>query len=355
MALADQGLILEGLATDAGSFALGPIDLTVARDRALAILGPSGAGKSTLLETVAGFRRAAAGSVHLGGRELTRLPPERRRIGFVFQDAALFPHLSVRDNVRFALRVQGGRRVALADELLERFEIRALADRRPRTLSGGERQRVALARALAAQPALLLLDEPLSSLDQPTREELRGVLLELASGLQIPAVHVTHDRDEALSIGDDVAVIVAGRLRQVAGRREIVMNPTDAAVAPLLGWVELGRGVAAQGLVTIDQLRLPAAGFGVVPPEGPVRVFYRPENVSLGDRSNDSAGAHLAAVVERILPTTPLARVTLSGSPQMTVLLLQRDLERLGIQPGAPVEARFWPDSLRAFSSSKTG
>ena len=158
--VADQGLILEGLATNAGSFALGPIDLTVARDRALAILGPSGAGKSTLLETVAGFRKTLAGSVHLGGRELTRLPPERRRIGFVFQDAALFPHLSVRDNVRFALRVQDGRRIALADELLERFEIRALADRRPRTLSGGERQRVALARALAAQPALLLLDEP---------------------------------------------------------------------------------------------------------------------------------------------------------------------------------------------------
>lgn len=349
-----MGLVLESLATNAGSFALGPIDLTVARDRALAILGPSGAGKSTLLQAVAGFRKATAGHVHLGGSELTKLPPEQRRIGFVFQDAALFPHLSVRDNVRFALRVQGERDVALADELLGRFEIRALAERRPRTLSGGERQRVALARALAAQPALLLLDEPLSSLDQPTREELRGVLLELLGDLQIPAVHVTHDRDEALSIGDDVAVIVAGRVRQLAARREIVMNPTDAEVAPLLGWVELGSGVAAQGAVTIEQLKLPAEGFGVVPPAGPVRVFYRPENVTLGNGSGDSEGVRLTAVVERILPTTPLARVTLSGSPSMTVLLLHRDLERLGIQRGGAVEAHFLPDSLRAFGPSET-
>jgi ABC-type sulfate/molybdate transport systems ATPase subunit len=354
MASADQGLVLQGLATEAGSFALGPINLTVARDRVLAILGPSGAGKTTLLETVAGFRRATAGHVRLGGLELTELVPERRRIGFVFQDAALFPHLSVRDNVRFALRMRDGRHVALADELLESFEIRALADRRPRTLSGGERQRVALARALAGQPALLLLDEPLSSLDQPTREELREVLLELLDDLQIPAVHVTHNRDEALSVGDDVAVIVAGRVRQLADRREIVMSPADAAVAPLLGWAELGPGVAAQGAVTVDQLRLPAAGFGVVPPDGPVRVFYRPENVALGDESRSAEGARLTAVVERILPTTPLARVTLSGSPQVTVLLLHRDLEQLGIHAGGVVEARFRPDSLRAFRVSGT-
>ncbi len=355
MALADQGLVLEGLVTTAGSFALGPIDLTVARDRVLALLGPSGAGKTTLLETVAGFRRAAAGHVYLGGSELTDLAPEQRSIGFVFQDAALFPHLSVRDNVRFALRVRGGRHAALADELLESFEISAIADRRPRTLSGGERQRVALARALAAQPTLLLLDEPLSSLDQPTREDLREVLLELLGDLQIPAVHVTHNRDEALSIGDDVGVIVAGRLRQLAARHAIVMNPADAAVAPLLGWVELGRGIATQGAVTVDQLRLPAAGFGVVPPDGPVRVFYRPENVTLGNESQVTEGVHLTAVVERILPTTPLVRVTLSGSPQMTVLLLHRDLEQLGIRPGGLVEARFPPDSLRAFRLSETG
>ena len=215
---------------------------------------------------------------------------------------------------------------------------------------------MALARALAIPACgLLLLDEPLSALDQPTREDMRALLQRLLAELEIPAAYVTHDRDEALSIGDDLAVIVRRRLRQLAARHAIVMNPADAAVAPLLGWVELGRGIATQGAVTVDQLRLPAAGFGAVPPDGPVRVFYRPENVTLGNESQVTEGVHLTAVVERILPTTPLVRVTLSGSPQMTVLLLHRDLEQLGIRRGELVEARFPPDSLRAFGSSETG
>ena len=135
MSLGDQSLVLDGLATGAGSFALGPIDLTLPRDRVLAVLGPSGAGKSTLLETIAGFRRPTAGHIVLGNQEVTALPPEKRNIGFVFQDAALFPHLSVRDNVRFALRMRRDRHDDLVDDLLGRFDIGRLAERSPRTLS----------------------------------------------------------------------------------------------------------------------------------------------------------------------------------------------------------------------------
>ena len=226
MVLAERGLVIQGLRSRAGSFELGPIDLGVGCDRVLAVLGPSGAGKTLLLETIAGFRTARAGSICLGGRELSSLPPEERAIGFVFQDAALFPHLSVRDNVGFALRARGERYHERIDALLARFELAHLSERWPRSLSGGERQRVALARALAAEPELLLLDEPLSALDRPTRDDLRGVLQGLLGSLGIPAIHVTHDRDEALSIGDDVALSSQARCTNGHARTRSSRTPS---------------------------------------------------------------------------------------------------------------------------------
>lgn len=350
MALAESGLIIQGLRARAGSFELGPIDLDVECDRVLAILGPSGAGKTMLLETIAGFRAAAAGTISLGGRQLGQLPPEERAIGFVFQSAALFPHLSVRDNVGFALRARGERHYGQrVDALLARFEITPLAERSPGSLSGGERQRVALARALAAQPELLLLDEPLSALDRPTRDDLRSVLQELLGGLGIPAIHVTHDRDEALSIGDRVAVVVAGQVRQLASPHEIAANPADDTCARLLGWSELGVGSLDQGMLTLGGLVISSRdvldGWN-----GPVSVFYRPEAVLLGaDASGIAGGAHFQAVIDRVLPTTPLARVTLVGGPGIGVLLLPRDLGRLDIRVGATIDAALPSDSLRVF------
>ena len=354
MSLADRGLAIRGVTTRAGSFALGPLDLVVERDRVLAVLGPSGAGKTMLLETIAGFRAALAGSIRLAGRELGELRPEERAIGFVFQDAALFPHLSVRDNVGFALRARGERNEERVDSLLARFEITHLAKRVPRSLSGGERQRVALARALAARPELLLLDEPLSALDRPTRDDLRGVLQELLSGLGIPAIHVTHDRDEALSIADNVAVIVAGQVRQVASPHEIGAKPADETCARLLGWSELGVGNLDRGVLTLGDLVIPAFGM-FAGWSGPVLVFYRPEAVLLaGDATATPEGVAFKAVIERVQPTTPLARITLAGRPGLTVLLLPRDFGRLGLQAGATVDVQLPRDSVRVFRPSGT-
>ena len=349
MGLANRGLAIRGLATRAGPFALGPLDLAVAGNRVLAVLGPSGAGKTMLLETIAGFRGATGGSIRLAGRELGELPPEERAVGFVFQDAALFPHLSVRDNVGFALRARGERHAARVERLLTRFEITHLAPRAPRSLSGGERQRVALARALAAQPELLLLDEPLSALDRPTRDDLRTVLQGLLHSLGIPAIHVTHDRDEALAIADRVAVIVAGQVRQVAGPLEIVANPADEICARLLGWSELGVGNLRQGVLSLGDLVLPVsetlAGWS-----GEVFAFYRPEALLLAaDAPASREGVTLEAVIERVLPTTPLVRVTLAGRPPLNALLLPRDLGRLDLRVGATVDVQLPPDSLRVF------
>jgi ABC-type Fe3+/spermidine/putrescine transport system ATPase subunit len=244
---AEAGLSISGLATQAGSFTLGPVSLDIPPDRVLVVLGPSGAGKTLLLETIAGLRPQQAGQISLAGTDITGLPPERRRIGLVFQDAALFPHLTVKDNVAFGPRAHHAAPPHGTSDLLHQLGIAHLAGRSPRSLSGGERQRVALARALAIQPGLLLLDEPLSALDQPTREDMRTLLQQLLTELEIPAAHVTHDRDEALSIGDDLAVIVSGQLRQTGPATQVATEPADPDVARLLGWSELGHGTAGGG------------------------------------------------------------------------------------------------------------
>ena len=279
MPTADRGLTITRLSARAGSFTLGPVSLDIPPDRVLVVLGPSGAGKTMLLETVAGLRPQQAGQISLAGTDITGLPPERRRIGLVFQDAALFPHLTVKDNVQFGPRARRAASPDGSDGLLRQLGITQLADRSPRSLSGGERQRVALARALAIQPGLLLLDEPLSALDQPTREEMRALLQQLLAELEIPAVHVTHDRDEALSIGDDLAVIVGGQLRQTGPAATVATEPADPDVARLLGWSELGQGTAASGTVHIGQLVLQdVAADGL---HGPVEALYRPEDIDL--------------------------------------------------------------------------
>ena len=335
-------LEVQTLRSRGGSFELGPIDLIVESDRVLTVLGPSGAGKTMLLETIAGFRRLGAGRVLLDGKDISALLPEERGVGFVFQDAALFPHLSVAENVRFALRSRHRTSVGLADELAERFAITTLLDRRPRTLSGGERQRVALARALAARPKLLLLDEPLSSVDQPTREELR-VLQDVLSGLAIPAIHVTHDRDEALSIGDRLAVIVDGHIRQLEDPSGIVAAPADENCARLLGWSELGVGERRRDRLMLGELVLPADS-SLVTPDGPVTIFYRPEAVTLmTDRGAEAPSLRLEATVKQVLPTVPLVRVVLEGSPAIMALLLARDAERLGLEAGGHVTVGFPP------------
>ena len=349
MPTADHGLGISGLSAQAGSFSLGPVSLDIPPDRVLVVLGPSGAGKTMLLETIAGLRPQRAGQIRLAGTDITSLPPERRRIGLVFQDAALFPHLSVKDNVRFGPRARRSASPDGADDLLHRLGIEHLAGRSPRSLSGGERQRVALARALAIQPGLLLLDEPLSALDQPTREDMRTLLRQLLTELEIPAAHVTHDRDEALSIGDDLAVIVGGQLRQAGPAATVAAEPADPDVARLLGWTELGDGIASGGTAQIGQLTLSDRTAGL---SGPVRAFYRPEDVQLSHTTADTAAtASLTGQVERIVRTRPLARITLDCDPPITALMFHRDIDRLQLSAGITVRINLPAGSFRIFQA----
>ncbi len=208
-----------------------------------ALLGPSGSGKTTLLRLIGGYLAPATGRISLAGRDVTALPPERRRIGMVFQNYALFPHLSARGNVAFGLEVRGVARAECRRRVDELLDLVGLVsderDRRPGQLSGGQQQRVALARALAIEPALLLLDEPLSNLDRRLREQLRDELLALQRRTGVTTLLVTHDQDEALALADRVGILASGRLVQVGSPRKLYERPCCPFVATFLGEANL--------------------------------------------------------------------------------------------------------------------
>lgn len=226
-------LKLEELEVQAGSFHLGPISLALGEGEYLIVLGPSGAGKTVTLETVAGLRSASAGRIRIAGREVTRAAPESRRVGMLFQDSLLFPHLSVRQNLAYGAhrRAHAHRSIARLASLLR---IEPLMERWPRGLSGGERQRVALGRALASGPEVLLLDEPMAALDPNSREELRRTLLEMHRELGTATVHVTHSFAEALVLGDRVAVLIEGRIHQIGSPQDVFSRPSSPITARFL-------------------------------------------------------------------------------------------------------------------------
>jgi putative spermidine/putrescine transport system ATP-binding protein len=218
--------------------AVDDVSFAVAAGEFFAMLGPSGSGKTTCLRLVAGFDAPTRGQVLLGGVDVSRVPPYERDVNTVFQDYALFPHMTVAENVMYGPRVRGvGRdeRVRAAREMLELVQLGALADRRPAQLSGGQRQRVALARALINHPKVLLLDEPLGALDLKLREEMQIELKALQRQLRITFVYVTHDQGEALSMADRVAVFNKGRIEQLAAPRELYSRPMTAFVARFVG------------------------------------------------------------------------------------------------------------------------
>ena len=233
-------LLAESLTRSFGAVqAARDVSLTVKAGETLALLGPSGCGKSTVLRMIAGLETPDSGRVSVAGREVTTLPPEQRHVGLVFQDYALFPHLSVLDNVAYGPRRRGETKLvaqARAHEALELVALAELAGRFPAQLSGGQQQRVALARALATRSPLLLLDEPLSNLDEKLRAELRSELRALFGRVGAGVLIVTHDQREALALADRVAVMRAGQIVQVGAAREVFREPKTAWVAEFLGW-----------------------------------------------------------------------------------------------------------------------
>ena len=225
------------------------------------LLGPSGCGKTTLLRSVAGFVAPESGRIFIGGEDVTHRPPWTRQIGFVFQSYALWPHMSVFDNVAYGLRLrnlEGSELKRRVGAMLETVGLASLHERAPGALSGGQQQRVALARALVLEPAVLLLDEPLANLDARLRVEMRQEIRRLQQELQITTIFVTHDQEEALELSDTVAVMNRGRVEQVGAPEEVFAHPASANVAALLGGAAFVEGVvSAAGELLVDGTRLP--------------------------------------------------------------------------------------------------
>jgi molybdate transport system ATP-binding protein len=309
-------------------------------DSTVALVGPSGAGKSTVLNAIAGLVRPVAGSIRCGdetwfdaARGVFRRP-EERRVGLVFQDYALFPHLTVRQNIEYARR-------HAADEYLRRFRIGHLEDARPGSLSGGERQRVALARALARDPEILLLDEPLSALDAHTKVDVRAELQELLAGLEIPALLVTHDFEDAAALADRLGVLVDGELRQSGSPADLVARPADPFVASFTGANLLhgqpdGGGAADTTRVRLeDGTVIATSDHGA----GPVTLAVYPWDVTISrTRPDDSALNVILGAITAITELGNRARVTIGPlSAEITV----DSLRRLGLEPGQQVYASF--------------
>jgi spermidine/putrescine transport system ATP-binding protein len=262
--------------------ALDDVSIAIRKGEFFTLLGPSGCGKTTLLRMIAGFETPTAGQILLNGRDITEEPPNRRPVNTVFQSYALFPHLTVRENVGFGLVMKGRPAAEVAqtvDRALSLVRLEAMADRKPQQLSGGQQQRVALARALAPSPEVLLLDEPLSALDLKLRKEMQSELKRLQLELGITFIFVTHDQEEALTMSDRIAVMSAGRLLQVGSPREIYNHPVNRFVADFIGETNFLPGEVRGGLATI-------AGGVAVPvdaasPEGLHTLAVRPEHVRI--------------------------------------------------------------------------
>jgi len=277
------------------------VSLEVAPGELLTLLGPSGCGKTTTLRMIAGFETPTSGRIRIGDADVTDLMVNRRDIGFVFQNYALFPHLSVFDNVAYGLRVRRRAPAELSRAVGDVLAMVGLGgyDRRfPHQLSGGEQQRVALARAIVIRPRVLLFDEPLSNLDARLRVQMRGEIHRLQRALAITAVYVTHDQEEAMAIADRIAIMAGGRLAQVGTAEDLYARPATAFVAEFVGRVNAvaGRLVAtAPGelIVDVHGQRLRAAWTGAAPTDGRVSLAVRPETIDLTPAASD----HDSAVV----------------------------------------------------------
>src|SRR5436853_6629027 len=255
------------------------ISLQVAEGEFLTILGESGSGKTTLLRIIAGFESADSGELWMGDQRLDHLPPYRRRVNTVFQSYALFPHLSVEENVAYGLRVAKrpeAEIVLRVEEALDKVKMMAYAKSKPSKISGGQQQRVALARALVDRPRLLLLDEPLSALDANLRRQMQVELKSLQREVGIAFVFVTHDQEEAMVMSDRIALLRRGELEQVASPREIYSRPATAYVAQFIGYTNLLTADVQAGVVRSGTLSWPAA-IG----DGPMLFSLRPEHIRL--------------------------------------------------------------------------
>ena len=324
-----------------GHAAIRPLDLEIADGEFLVLVGPSGCGKSTLLRLVAGLETPTAGDIVIGGSDVTALPPQARDLAMVFQSYALYPHMTVRDNLAYGLKVRGTPKDVRAERVAtvaQALDLHQLLDRRPAQLSGGQRQRVALGRAMVRQPKAFLFDEPLSNLDPALRAQARAEIARLHQALATTVVYVTHDQEEAMTLGGRVAVMRQGAIEQIAPPLEVYARPANTFVARFIG-------APPMNLV-------PARLLGIDAPDGTV-AGVRPHDMSLGTggRPTLSTSVGVQAIVELVEPRGHDAVVHLRlDAPGASPLLAIVEEEPPAM--GSHVQIAVTPDRVYLFDES---
>jgi molybdate/tungstate transport system ATP-binding protein len=345
---------IKNLHVELGGFTLNDISLKINEGEYFIILGPTGAGKTVLLETIAGLNRCRSGEIWLGGKDVTRLEPEARRVSIVYQDHALFPHLSVKENIVFGLKLRKTKPHEMElrlDGTVQLLKLEQLLPRRPDTLSGGEKQKVALARAIVTMPEVLLLDEPLGALDPETRENVQQELIKLQSQLSITVLHVTHDFEEAIAMGSRVAVMGGGSLKQVGTPEEIFRHPDSEFVARFVMARNILPGIAER-----------RDGAGVVFKAGPVefvtaglmegncQASIRPEDILITrDPVHGIAPNCFPAVISQIVNKGSVFYITADIPPELTCMVTRHSFKEMGLHTGMHVYLTISPASVHLF------
>jgi putative spermidine/putrescine transport system ATP-binding protein len=348
------GVALSDVTKRFGSFeAVSHVSLQVEEGEFFSVLGPSGCGKTTMLRMLAGFISPTAGVISIGGQNVTGLPPEKRDVGIVFQNYAIFPHMNVFDNIGFGLRMRKLARPEIdrrVREALEQVGLTGYERRYQRDMSGGEQQRVALARVLVTQPRLLLLDEPLSALDKKLREEMKYWIRDLHARLRITAIYVTHDQGEALTLSDRIAVIRQGMVEQIGTPREVYAQPRTHFVTNFIGESNILR----VRVIGVDQeyARLDVDGFSIaaprrdqISPGQQLSLVIRPEHILMGAAAEHGELNKLKGRITRQLYQGSLIRYELRIGEHSLVAESQDTLEQQVFPLGAEVSVGWHPAS----------
>lgn len=344
-------LSVKNLSKKWSGFSLKNINLEVRDQEYFIILGPTGAGKTLLLELIAGFHHPDKGEIWMDGQNFTDLPPEKRGVSFVYQDYSLFPHLTVGENVEFGLKlrkIQKSEARKKMQRVMRILNISRLAKRYPKTLSGGEQQKTALARALVLEPKLLLLDEPLSAVDARARERLRRELKNIHEKFRITTVHVTHDHEEAILLGDQIGVMNDGQIIQVGDPDEIFRRPRSEFIASFVGIENIfdGRSRAKGGIARID------IGNGVEieavsEKAGNVKACIRPEEIIVSKRRVKSSGRNLLrGLISGVSDRGPTVRLRVDAGREFTVMITRRSFTDMKLKIGSRVYLAFKASSV---------
>jgi len=336
-----------------GSFCLEEINLSIEKNEYFVVLGPTGTGKTVLLETLAGMYRPDKGHIHIGDRDVTFAPPEDRRMGFVYQDYMLFPHLSVRGNILFGVdhrKVPKARREKKLTEMATLLRLDELLDSYPQTLSGGEQQRVALARALITDPEVLLLDEPLSALDPASKEVFQGELQRIHKETSTTMIHITHDFNEGMLLADRMAVMMDGKILETGKPAEIFQRPKTEAVAAFVGMQNIycgevvTRGEGQYFCSGALSLRV-ATEFS-----GPAKAAIRPEDIIFAKHKIESSAQNiLRGEIREIIHGGTFAKVILDVGETLTILITKQALEDMELEKGKEGWAVFKTAAVHVF------